>query len=582
MTDAVALTDGVHADLHRAILGGPNVQRALTPRQCQILHWAERGATLARTAEALGLTQADLLAHLDPLLADGLARLIPGTPAPPDTLASLWDEAVQAFGPRPWLIPADDAPSITFAEAAERVDALARLLTAAGLKRGDRLLVHTAPSADAALLFWACARLGIVYAPMDSAATPDAVRRALDLAQPALVCADAPRAGGLEAVGAPVMVLGHPLADTRTDLPPPPAEDDIAVILFTSGTTGEPKGVELSQGALTRSARLLAESYGINSTDRLLSLGEFHTMSGLRNPLIVTAAAGAACVLAVEGERRHPIGAVDLCRRRGVTVLSAVPAFLKMLSGMAVRLEAGAFGPLRLILSTAADLPPELSAAIRAVTGAPVLNYYGLTETCGACTLVTPADADRAQGSIGTPAGAVCQIVADDGLILADDEAGELRVHSANLMAGYHRRPDLTATMLRDGWLYTGDLAVRRPDGHIVLVGRRRDIIKTARGDLLALGAVERLLEEDPAVEEAAVCGSRDERGDERLTAFVRLIANTDAAQTVPRLKARLAERLGPRIAPREVHVLADFPRGANGKVLKHKLMEDFQSDDGR
>ncbi|MBP2312893.1 class I adenylate-forming enzyme family protein [Azospirillum soli] len=581
MTEALALADGVEADLHRAILSGPNVKRALTARQCQILHWAERGATLVRTAEALGLTQAELSVHLNPLLADGLARLIPGTPAPPDMLTSLWTDAVQAFGFRPWLIPSDDAPSLTFAEAAERVDVLARHLTAAGLTRGDRLLAHAAPSVDAALLFWACTRLGIIYAPVDSAAPADAVRRALDLAQPALVYADTPRAGAFNAGGIPVMVLGTPVLPPDTDLPPPPDEDDIAVILFTSGTTGEPKGVELSQGALTRSARLLAGSYGLNPMDRLLSLGEFHTMSGLRNPLIVTVAAGAACVLAGEGERRHPIGAIDLCQRRGVTVLSAVPAFLKMLSGMAARLEPGAFGPLRLILSTAADLSPELSAAIRSITGAPVLNYYGLTETCGACTLVAPADADRAQDSIGTPAGAVCQIVAEDGRILADDEAGELLVHSANLMAGYHRRPDLTATMLRDGWLYTGDLAVRRPDGHIVLVGRRRDIIKTARGDLLALGAVERLLEEDPAVEEAAVCGTRDARGDERLTVFVRLTANADAAQTIPRLKVRLAEQLGPRTAPRDLHVLADFPRGANGKVLKHKLTEDFLSDDG-
>lgn len=576
-TEAVTLADGFQADLHRAVLTGASVRHALTPRQCQILHWAERGATLARTAQGLGLAHADLLAHLHPLLDAGFAHLTSVEPAPPDTLTALWANAVRAFGPQPWLIPSDDdAPAVTFAEAAERVDALARHLTVAGLKRGDRLLVHAVPSADPALLFWTCARLGIVYAPLDSAATADTVRRALDLAQPALIYADAPRAAALDAAGVPVMVFGHPLATTNSPLPPPPAEDDIAVILFTSGTTGEPKGVELSQGALTRSARLLADSYGLNPADRLLSLGEFHTMSGLRNPLIATVAAGAACVLAGEGERRHPIGAIDLCRRRSVTILSAVPAFLKMLSGMAARLDPGDFGPLRLILSTAADLSPDLSATIQSITGAPVLNYYGLTETCGACTLVPPHDADRARGSIGVPAGAVCQIVADDGRIVGDGETGELRVHSANLMAGYHRRPDLTRTMLRDGWLDTGDLAVRRPDGHILLVGRRRDIIKTARGDLLALGAVERLLEEDPAVEEAAVCGSRDERGDERLTAFVRLTAGADPTQAIPRLRARLAERLGPRVAPRDLHALADFPRGANGKVLKHKLKEEL------
>jgi len=582
----LVLPDPAAVDLHGAMAGG----RPLSPRQCQILYWAARGTLLDTVAERLGMAAGDVLEAIAPLSEAGLVAVRSPPRAAPrrDTLPRLWAEAVSKHPERPFLLPSASTP-LDYGTAARRVEQIARRLAAAGLGKGSRILLHAEAGVEAALLFWAAMRLGIVVVPVDTAWNEAALLRAMQAVRPALVFADVPRAAAARTGGRPLVVLE---AD-GTGLPEPPAsrfadwlasgggsiseppvgEGDPAAILFTSGSTGEPRGVELTHGSLVRTARVLAGTYRIGRADRLLSLADLHTVSGLRNPLVLGVLAGAACVLPRGAERRDPAAAAGLCRRAGVTVLTTVPACLRAFAGAAARLPHGALGGLRLILSTGAALPPATAERLRGLTDAPVHTYYGLTETCGVCVAVPPGA--LAEGSIGVPLGMVAQVVDDDGAVLPPGEAGELRLYGANLARVVVGDPP----DLRDGWLYTGDVAVRHADGHLTLVGRRREAVKTPRGDLLTFAEIERVLERDPAVAEAAVCALRDGEGDERTLAFVRLMEGVAEDGVAGRLMQRMLVAFGPGGAPMGVRIVADFPRGANGKVRRHALLD---ADPGR
>ncbi len=594
---AVAFDPAHRFDLDLAVTEGPGGALSLSARQCAALYWAGRGLTLEDIADRLSSTAGDVLEHIAPLAAMGAVTLRPtdsGVSLAGDTLPALWDAAVATHGDRPFLVPPGGGAPVTYREAGRRVEAIMRRLAAARLPKGARVLIHAEPGVDAALLVLACTRLGLVVVPVDSAWGETAILAAIGLVRPALVFADTRRAGTARASGRPAVILGSGagvdapalgFADWLASGGPaglptePPDDRDTAAILFTSGTTGDPKAVELSHGSLVRTARLLAGVCALTAGDRLLTLAEFHTVSGLRNPLLVAAAAGAATVLPTAAERAHPRRLADLCARERVTVLGAVPAALKGLAAAVGTIAPGALGGLRLVTSTGAELPATTVERLRALTEAPVMTYYGLTETGGVCAL---GAAGRADGAIGRPADAVLQIVDPDGAPLPPGAAGELRVYGANLMTGHHRpshhgRPEPDLRFRRDGWIYTGDLALREEDGTIRLTGRARDLLKTARGDRLHLTEIDRLLERDPAVAEAVACVLRHGMGGEdRVLAFVRVMDGMDPKPVVERLKQRALAALGHRGAPLDIRVRDDFPRAANGKVRRAALLDEF------
>lgn len=566
---ALSVPDLSALDLHGGTAGG----RALSDLHCKILYWAARGATLEATAARLDLSAGEVLEAVAPLSEAGLVALRPAPrTARRDTLARVWDEAADRHAARPFLVPSGGT-ALSYAEAAQRVDAIARRLAGAGLGKGSRILIHAEPGVEPALLFWAAVRLGIVVAMIDTAWGEVALLNALHLVRPSLVFADPPRAPLARGARRPVVVLeashGDPdrlgawlAAGSGMDAAPLIGEDDPAAILFTSGTTGDPKGVELTQGALVRTARLLAERCGIRAGDRLLTLVEGHCVSGLRNPLILTAMTGAAAVLPAGAERRDPRAIAELCRRGGVSVLSTMPACLKALAA-GTPLEG-----VRLILSTGAPLPAATAERLRGLTDAAVRSYYGLTETAGVCVVEPPGGA--APGALGVPRGVVAQVVDGEGRVLPPGEAGELRLYGANLASSFLGQP----SPLRDGWLHTGDRALWR-DGQLVLLGRLREAVKTPRGDLLPFTEIEAVLERDPAVAEAAVRAIEkegEEDGEERTLAFIRLMEGAAADGVVGRVMQRALEAFGPRAAPVAVRIVSDFPRAANGKMRRDAL----------
>ena len=344
-----------------------------------------------------------------------------------------------------------------------------------------------------------------------------------------------------------------------------------AVVLYTSGTTGLPKGVEIPRRAITSNLDALAEIWEWTGDDRLThALPLFH-VHGL--------------VLGVLGPLRRG-GQVDHVGHfspqalaeafgTGATMMFGVPTMYHRIA-LAAEEDAGlahAFGRARILVSGSAPLPAIEHQRIERLTGQRIVERYGMTETL--MNVSVRASGERRPGYVGLPLpGVEIDLVDDDrnSLDTYDDETiGEICVRGPNLFRGYLNRPDATADAFRDGWFQTGDLATRAVDGYIRIVGRRAtDLIKSA-GFKIGAGEIEAALLEHPAVLEAAVVGVADDDLGERIAAWI--VCREGASPSEDELVAHVGSLLASYKRPREITFVTELPRNEMGKVMKRALV---------
>ncbi|HET7752832.1 MAG TPA: AMP-binding protein [Anaeromyxobacteraceae bacterium] len=348
-----------------------------------------------------------------------------------------------------------------------------------------------------------------------------------------------------------------------------PHPDDALFVLYTSGTTGPPKGAIITHRNAAFDVDALAEAWGWTEEDVLVhALPLFH-VHGLILGLLGTLRVGAALTLLP----RFAPDAVCAAMENGGTMLFAVPTMYHRLveHGEASPEDARRLARARLLVSGSAALPVREHDRITRLFGQRPAERYGLTETLIICA--ARHDGPRAPGLVGPPLpGLDLRLVDDERRPLAagEDVLGEVAVKGPTVFAGYLNRPDATrAAMDDEGFFYTGDIAAMTADG-VRIVGRRAtDLIKTG-GYKVGAGEVEAALLEHPSVRDAAVIGAPDEDLGERIVAFV--VARDGAAPEPRELTEHVAHLLAPHKRPRTVHVVADLPRNAMGKVLKKEL----------
>jgi malonyl-CoA/methylmalonyl-CoA synthetase len=357
----------------------------------------------------------------------------------------------------------------------------------------------------------------------------------------------------------------------RAELPPDELDPEHpALIVYTSGTTGMPKGAVLPRRSVASNLDALGEAWAWTDSDRLThALPLFHVhglVLGLLGPLR-------------RGGELHHLGRFDPAAladalEGGATMVFGVPTMYHRLAEQAAgdRRLATALGRPRLLVSGSAPLPAPDFERIRELSGQAIAERYGLTETL--MNTAVRGDGERRPGYVGRPLpGIDLRLVADDGTEVeaSDDETiGEVAVRGPNLFTGYLNRPDATADAVRDGWFFTGDLGARAPDGYWRIVGRRSiDLIKTG-GFKVGAGEVETALLGHPAVEEAAVVAAPDPDLGERIVACV--VAGDGAAPSAEELIDHVAGQLAPHKRPREVRFVDGLPRNAMGKVMKKRL----------
>jgi malonyl-CoA/methylmalonyl-CoA synthetase len=361
----------------------------------------------------------------------------------------------------------------------------------------------------------------------------------------------------------PAEALGGWSAPADARALPPPGADELALLLYTSGTTGRSKGAMLSHRNLGATIDALHEAWGWSRADELLlTLPLFH-LHGLVVGLFAALAAGATVRLERKFDAGSAIGALG---RGEATLFFGVPTLYVRLVEELARLAPARFEAVRLFVSGSAPLSPETFEAFRAATGHEVLERYGMTET-GMLTS-NRLRGPRRPGSVGVPLpGVELRVVDARGVEAPAGTEGEVEVRGPNVFSGYWGRPDATAAAFVDGWFRTGDLAERSADGYYTLRGRRTELIISG-GFNIYPREIEELLSTAPGIREAVVVGVPDERRGELPVAYI----VADGTVDKPALEQLCRRSLASFKVPRAFIRLDALPRTALGKVQKHLL----------
>jgi long-chain acyl-CoA synthetase len=451
----------------------------------------------------------------------------------------------------------------------------AGLLRAAGIGPGDRVGIMLPNVPYFPFLFFGAMRLGAVVVPMNPLLKQREVAFHLDNSGASTIVAwhqfeEAATSGAADAKAEVIVVepgkfeerLGA--AEPVTDITDR-ADDDTALILYTSGTTGTPKGAELTHGNLRAAAEIAVEL--VDADESSVTLGAlplFHVF-GLTSGLNSAVQAGGTITLL---PRFSPIKALEIVQRDGVTTLLGVPT---MYAAMLHEEGAEAYDTsgLDLCVSGGAAMPVEILRAFEEKFECTILEGYGLSETCGIASFNRP-DRERKAGSIGIPVpGVDMKVVDDDGNEVAQGEVGEILIRGPVVMKGYWERPDATAETLSDGWMRTGDMARVDEEGYYFIVDRKKEMI--IRGGFnIYPRELEEVLYEHPAVREAAVVGLPDESLGEEVGAAVALKAGESVEPS--ELRAYMKERVAAYKYPRVVWIVDDLPKGPTGKILKREV----------
>jgi malonyl-CoA/methylmalonyl-CoA synthetase len=460
----------------------------------------------------------------------------------------------------------------TYSEIELAAGRLAARLQSMGVMAGERVLVQTDKSVETLILYFASIRAGAIYLPLNVDYTQAELAYFVADAEPVLaVCREESRAlftrigeGKLR-----IATLDMLFADLPDAVAPPVARqwDDIAAILYTSGTTGKPKGAMLSNGNLVSNGEVLIDLWAFTSADRLIhALPIFH-VHGLFVAVHCALFSGATMIFL---DKFEPGAAVR--HMANASVLMGVPTFYTRLLGDAGFTREVASG-MRLFVAGSAPLSADTFRAFEERSGHRVLERYGMTET-GMLTS-NPYAGERRAGSVGLPLPGVDLRIAEaeGGRSLPQGEVGIVEVKGPNIFKGYWRNPEKTASEFRtDGFFITGDMGLIEPDGYVQLVGREKDLIIT--GGLNVYPAeVEAVLDDRQDVAESAVIGVPHADFGEAVVAVVKPLGEGFDKQAV---RAALREELAGFKVPKDIVLVDALPRNTMGKIQKKLLREQL------
>jgi malonyl-CoA/methylmalonyl-CoA synthetase len=471
----------------------------------------------------------------------------------------------------------------TYEELFANAERIAASLAAKGLRKGDRVAFFLGNRPEFVTAYLAVIRLGAVMVPINLAYRRREIAHMLGDAEPRLLLTERDQLAVLDEVAAEErrsveeVILAENLESWRADsgqlAPPLVEEDDLAMLLYTSGTTGRSKGAMITHGNVLATVTALLAAWAWEADDALLlTLPLFHT-HGLVVGLHCALAAGATVLL----RRRFETAAVaDDLLSENPTLFFGVPTmYVRLVEELKKRRpdSAHAFDRMRLFCSGSAPLSPETFAAFRELTGHEILERYGMTET--GMNLSNAYTGPRLPGTVGTPLpGVSVRIVDREGREVSAGDEGELLVRGSNVFAGYWRAAEKTAESfthddLGRRWFHTGDLARRDPEtGYITLLGRSSELILSG-GFNIYPREVEEVLASFPGVREAAVVGRPHPEWGEVPVAFLAVDSAVDEAGLIAFCKGQMA---GFKV-PREVRFVEALPRNALGKVQKHRLV---------
>ncbi len=471
----------------------------------------------------------------------------------------------------------DAQPDISYGTLFDGAQRMAAALVAVGLSPGDRVAVQVEKSLSALELYLGTVLAGGVFLPLNTGYTAEEVAYFLTDATPSVVVCDPAREGDiapladaahlftLDAVGQGTLAQARPASGTAFPAVPRGA-DDLAAILYTSGTTGRSKGAMLSHDNLASNSETLVDYWRFTPDDVLIhALPIFHT-HGLFVATNVALLSGASVVFLPRFDPDVVLDAMPTA-----TALMGVPTFYTRLLDNP-RLTPGLAANMRVFISGSAPMLRDTHEKWQARTGHTVLERYGMTETN--MNTSNPYDGERRAGTVGVPLpGVALRIMGDDGTPVDRGEIGVIEVRGPNGFRGYWKMPEKTAEELRpDGWFITGDQATQDADGYITIVGRAKDMVITG-GFNVYPKEIEALIDDIAGVRESAVIGVPHPDFGE---AVVAVIVAENSALTESDVMAEIGSRLARFKQPKTCILVPELPRNTMGKVQKKALRDSY------
>lgn len=474
---------------------------------------------------------------------------------------------------------------ISYGELADRADRVAGWLLASGIGKGSRVVFIGENSAEFVVTFFACARLGALFVPVNTRLAAPEMRHIIDDSQADAVFYDAAFAAAV----AEILPSTGIRALARTDQSLPEVPDfsvngaapscdrqfaDPAAIIYTSGTTGRAKGAVLSHANLTWQAVNCLVDFDIVSSDVALMISPLFHVASLGMGVLPVLLKGGTVVI----ERRFDAGrALRLISQHGVTMVSGVPTTYQLMADHPAWEEAD-LSTLSKLTCGGSAVPTRILHAYEA-RGLAFSQGYGLTETSPGATVLDAASTRRKQGSVGLAHFfSDARVVDESGAKLPPYELGEIELAGPNVFLGYHRLPDATAkTFTSDGWLRSGDLGYQDEDGYLFISDRLKDMIISG-GENIYPAEIENLLNDIPGVTAAAVIGVPDSRWGE--VPWAVLTVNDDVPPDISTVQRFLDGKLARYKIPKNVVIVDDMPRTASGKIRKAHLAEQVGARD--
>jgi acyl-CoA synthetase (AMP-forming)/AMP-acid ligase II len=476
----------------------------------------------------------------------------------------------------PALIVGEDGQKLSHAELADRIEALAGKLAAAGVHRGDRVALVMPNGPEYIQLFLAITMVGAAAAPLNPAYTHGEFVFYLTDIAPKLMLVPASRpAAAISAAeersltvltvqpgtdGPPALFVADLEVDSKADFEAG-QPDDVAVVLHTSGTTSRPKQVPLLQRNLMATVRTIGEHYKLGPGDVSFCVMPLFHVHGLLASTLATLGSGGSVVVP---RRFTPQRFWRQAREYGATWLSAGPTLHQMI--LDAQDEGGAPTTLRFARSCSSALSPALLERAEAAYGVPVLEAYGMTEASHQMASNPLPPAARVPGSVGVSAGSEIGIAAKDGTLLPEGSTGEVVIRGPGVMTGYAANPTATAEAFYGEWFRTGDLGVVR-DGYLYLEGRIKELIIRG-GENISPVEIEQVLLGHPAVRDAVCFGIGDDKYGELVGAAVTLTTEVDVKELTEYCRQHLAAFK----VPSSITIMDQIPRTATGKVQRRRV----------
>lgn len=499
-----------------------------------------------------------------------------------DTLVELMDS--RASDSRPFLIAPDTGAQLSFQQFREEAYKVAQQIAGEGIVAGDRVAIVVPNGIEVLLAFFGAAEAGAMAMPMNPDLKPDEFDFALEhsgarltICVPATVDRVRAKAGTGQRRDRIVGIAFNPRdgvkleggRETAGALQGAPSPESEALLLYTSGTTSAPKGVQITHRNLATSARNVAEWYNLNDRDITACVMPLFHVHGLIASVMATLRSGGTIVVP---QRFSASNFWPIVRAYDVSWYTAVPTIHTILLNNALKSgETRDAAGLRFVRSCSSALSPATMEGYERTFGAPILQAFGMTEAAHQALSNPLPPRERKPGSVGLPTGVGVTILGDDGQELPRGKEGELALRGANVTQGYLNNPQATKEAFTDGWFRTGDLARMDEDGYVYLLGRIKELINRG-GEKISPLEVDDVLAAHPKIAEAVTVAVAHDIYGEEVEAVVALKAgeNAEAVEIIAFCREQLADFK----VPKAIRFVPAIPRSATGKIQRRRLLD--------